>query len=359
MSDNAPLDPASPSLTAGEIAEIVGGEVHGDSDVRLSGIAPIDQAGSDSLGLLADRRYLKYLESTEAGALMVSEGLADAASGYANRIVVPDAHSAMAVLLGVLYPVEEPVPGIHPTAVIGRGVRLGYEVTVAPYAVIEDGAEIGDRVRIGSHVSVGKGCRIGDDSILHPQVVLYPGTVLGNRVILHSGARIGVDGFGYVFVDGQHRKVPQVGGCVIEDDVEIGANTCIDRGSIGMTRVGQGTKLDNIVHLAHNVQMGPLCLAAAMVGIAGSTRIGKGVMFGGQAGLIGHLEIGDGAQLTAQAGVTSNVGPGEVVTGYPARPNTVFKRATALMYKLPELFKRVKALEREVGVSGEQGGEVE
>src|SRR6185503_17831795 len=177
---------------------------------------------------------------------------------------------------------------------------------------------IGDRVRVGAHSMVGAGCRIGADSLLHPQVTLYPGAVIGERVILHSGARIGSDGFGYASSAQGHAKIPQVGGCIVEDDVEIGANSCVDRGSIGDTVIGRGSKLDNLVHVAHNVRIGPHCVLTALVGIAGSTTVGTGVAFGGQSGAIGHLTIGDGARIAAKSAIFQDVAPGATVMGIPA-----------------------------------------
>lgn len=359
MTNPLPSKAAGTTLTAGEVADLIGGRMDGDPGVEVSGLAPIQQAGPGSLGFLADRRYLKFLPDTRAGTLLVSEALSGEAAGHPSRVVAEDAHAAMATLLEVFYPAWEIPPGIHATAVIAPSATLGEEITVGPYAVVEDDVVVGDRVRILSHSCIGRGCRIGDDSLLHPHVVLYPGCEVGRRVVLHAGARIGADGFGYAFVDGAHRKIPQVGGCVIEDDVEIGANTCLDRGSIGETRVGQGTKLDNLVQIAHNVQMGPLCLAAALVGIAGSTRLGKGVMFGGQAGIIGHLEVGDGASLAAASAATTDIPPGEVFSGFPARPNAAFNRAQGYMYRLRDLFKRVKELERVVDDLQEASGEDE
>jgi UDP-3-O-[3-hydroxymyristoyl] glucosamine N-acyltransferase len=234
---------------------------------------------------------------------------------------------------------------VHPTAVLGPDVRLGSDVSIGPYAVIDQGAELGDRVVIGAHACVGAGTRIDEDTVLHPQVVIYPGAEVGKRVILHAGVRLGVDGFGYVLDQGQHRKVPQVGRCVIGDDVEIGANTCLDRGSIGQTVVEDGAKLDNLVHLGHNVSVGSLSLLAAMVGVAGSTSIGKGVAAGGQVGINGHIHVGDGARLGGQAGVVKNVPPGATVSGYPARDHREYLRAMAQLFKLPDLVRRVRALE--------------
>lgn len=343
------------SLSLDEVASLTGGRVEGPSEVRIRAVAPVHDAGSDDLALLADRKYLRHLEERSPGALLVSEELASEVGGAA-RVVVDDPHRALVPLLERLHPEPHPRPGVHPTAVLGRDVRLGADVTIGPYAVLEAGSVVGDRVRIGAHTVVGEGCRIGTDAVLHPHVVLYPGTILGERVILHAGARLGVDGFGYVFTDEAHRKVPQVGTCVVGDDVEIGANTTVDRGSIGRTEVGEGSKIDNLVQIGHNVRLGPLCVLAAQTGVAGSTRIGRGVLCGGQVGIGGHLEVGDGARLAGQAGVIGDVPPGETYSSYPARPHADAMRANALTLKLPELLRRIRELERRLGGEDGQGG---
>ena len=341
-------DPGGCALNVTEIAVLVGGRVEGDTEIRVSGIAPLDQAGPDELGFLAQRRYLKHLPQARARAVLVSEALASEAEEVPSRIVVEDAHLALPALLGSFYSTPPVVPGIHPTAVFGKGVDLGEEVSIAPYVVVGEGAQVGNGVRIGAHAVVGQGCVIGAGSVLHPHVVLYPGTRLGARVILHAGVKLGVDGFGFVPVGGEHRKVPQVGACVIEDGVEIGANTCIDRGSIGRTVVGKGTKMDNLVHLGHNVQVGEGVLMAAMVGIAGSTKVGNGAMLGGQAGMVGHIEIGEGARIGAQAGVIGDIPPGETVSGYPARNNREYLRAMGMTFKLPHTLRRIEELEARI-----------
>ena len=340
--------PEPPTFSAGEVARMVGGRVEGDTELRIRGIAPLDQAGEDELAFLAQRRYLRFLPQSSAKAVLVSEALASEAEGFTSRIVVKEAHLALPALLGAFYPPEETAAEIHPTAVFGKGAILGEGVSVGPYAVVGGGARLGDGVRIGAHVVVGEGCVIGEDSILFPQVVLYPNTHLGARVILHSGVRLGVDGFGYVPMDGEQRKVPQVGACVVEDDVEIGANSCVDRGSIGRTIIGRGSKLDNLVHLAHNVQVGEGALLAGQVGISGSTRIGARTMFGGQVGIAGHVEIGEGAMVGGQGGVIGDIAPGEVVSGYPARNHKEYLRAMGMAFKLPETLRRIKVLEARI-----------
>jgi UDP-3-O-[3-hydroxymyristoyl] glucosamine N-acyltransferase len=331
-----------------EIANIVGGRVVGDGSFRVRDVAPLRDATPDELGFLAARHYVTQVPRSRAGALLVAEAVSDLFDDERPRVVVADAHAGLIPLLGHLHPADEPSPGVHPTAVLGQRVSLGAGVVIGPYAVVGDGTVVADRVRIEAHVVVGKGCRIGEDTVLHPGVVLYARTVLGRRVEIHSGARIGVDGFGYAQMDGGLRKVPQVGRVVVGDDVEIGANACIDRGSIGDTVVSEGSKLDNLVHLAHNVQLGMSCALAAQTGIAGSTRLGNGVMCGGQVGISGHLELGDGVSVAAQAGVTSHVDAGSTVMGYPARDMQEYLKAYALTFRLGELRREVRALRKQL-----------
>jgi len=337
--------PEPPSFTVGKLARMVGGRLEGDAEIRVRGIAPLDQAGEEELGFLAQRRYLDRISQSGAKAVLVSEALASEAGSFLSRIVVKEPHLTLPVLLGAFFPPPVTRPEIHSTAVFGKGAVLGEGVSVGPYAVVGDGAEIGNGTRIGAHVVVGERCVIGEGSVLHPHVVLYAGTRLGARVIIHSGSCLGVDGFGYVPVDGENKKVPQVGACVVEDDVEIGANSCIDRGSIGRTVIGKGTKLDNLVHLGHNVQVGENALITAQVGVAGSARIGSRTQFGGQVGVAGHIEIGDDAKMGGQAGVIGDIAPGEVVSGYPARNHREYIKAMARLFQLPKTLSRVNDLE--------------
>jgi len=334
------------TLTVAEVARLVGGVVRGDGALPVSGVAPLDEAGPHELGLLASRRYLKHLAASRAGAVLVSEALASRTPPDRTLVVVPRAHEALPPLLARLYPWRRTRPGVHSTAVIERGVDLGEDVSIGPYAVIGEDAVVGDGCAIGAHSVVGRGAKVGRGCTLHPHVVLYPGTVVGDRVVIHSGARLGVDGFGYVFVDGRYRKIPQVGGCVVGDDVEIGANTTIDRGSIGDTRVGEGTKLDNLVHLAHNVRLGAHSVLAALVGIAGSARVGARAMMGGQAGVRDHVELGRDVRVAAATKVLRDVPDGETVSGNPARPNRRYLRVRALTEKLPEIYRRLKEVEK-------------
>lgn len=333
-------------MKASEIAALVGGTLKGGADPELIGVAPLERARPTELSFLAHPRYVAYVQRSEAGAILVSEELEARVGEGRTRIVVRDVHRGLALVLRRLYPERPFEAGVHPTAVIHEEAALGTGVAVGPYAVIGRGARIGDRVRIGAHVVIGEDCEIGDDVVLHPHVTLYPGVRVGPRSILHSGVRVGVDGFGYVFVDGAHQKVPQVGGCRIGADVEIGANTTIDRGSIGETEIGDGVKIDNLVHIGHNVRIGAHSIIVAQVGVAGSSTIGRGVTLAGQVGIPGHVTIGDGATIAAQAGVFGDVPAGAVYSGYPARPHKEALRAQAALFRLPEVMKRIRALER-------------
>ena len=335
-------------MKATEIARAVSGRFEGGADPDLTGAAPLDRAASSELALLTSRRYLLEAVDSAAGAVLVTRELAPRLPADRPRIIVDDPHYALTILLPLLYPAVEPVPGVHPTAVLEDGVELGGGVTIGPQVVVGAGSWIGARAVLAAHVTIGRHCRVGPEAYLHPHVTLYDGVTVGARSILHAGVRAGVDGFGYSHRDGRHVKVPQVGRCEIGADVEIGANCTIDRGSIGSTVIGDGCKLDNLVHVGHNVRIGEHCIIVAQTGIAGSTRIGKYVAFGGQAGINGHIRIGDGATIAAQAGVFGDVPPGVMVSGYPARPHREALKGQAAVARLPRLLKRLRALERAV-----------
>ena len=333
----------SRALTAASVAQAVGGRLEGDPNATVSGVAPLDRAEPHHLTFLATAKYAPLFAECAAGVVLVTPELATLPSRAGARVVVQQPQEAMLSLLAALYAAEPHVPGIHPTAVLGRGVQLGDDVSIGPYVVIGDGAHLGARVRADAQVQIGAGVRVGDDARLFHGATLYPGTTVGDRVRVHAGVRLGSDGFGYVFREGRHDKIPHVGRCVVESDVEIGANSTIDRGSIDDTVIGAGTKIDNLVHIAHNVRVGRLCLIMAQVGIAGSVRVEDGCILAGQVGISGHHTIGKGARLAAQAGVFGDIPAGETWSGYPARPHREALRAQAALFKLPSL---IRGLER-------------
>ncbi|HEX8431841.1 MAG TPA: UDP-3-O-(3-hydroxymyristoyl)glucosamine N-acyltransferase [Longimicrobium sp.] len=347
-----------PEFTIAELARVAEGDVEGDGSTIVRGVAPLEEAGPHDLSFVAEARYFPYIQSSRAGAVFVARSATVALPPGMAAVRVDEPRRALARVLPLLYPEPPARPGVHPSAVLGDGVEIAASATVEAYAVIGDGTRIGERARIGAQATVGRGCVIGDDATIHAQATLYDGVQVGDRSIVHSGARLGADGFGYVWDAGAHRKVPQVGGCRIEADVEIGCNTTIDRGSIGDTVIGQGTKIDNLVQIGHNCRIGRHVIIISQVGISGSTRVGDGAVLAGQAGVGGHLEIGAGARVGAQAGVTAGVAPGVTVSGYPARPHREAMRAQASLFKLPELARRLRELERAVfGTSRSGEGE--
>ena len=348
VSEKATRSPAATPLSMRDVADLVGGEVSGDPTLEVIGIAPVDEAGPGQIAFLGAPRYARHVPHCRAASFLVAAELDGELPESATRVVVHDAYPALRTLLRHFVPEEPWSPSVHPSAVIGAGAVMGAGVEVGPYAVLEEGCSVGDGTRIGAHCVLGRRSTLGRGCRLHAHVVLYPDTLLGDGVVVHSGARLGPDGFGYTLVDGRHAKIPQVGRCVIEDDVEIGANSTIDRGSLGDTRIGRDVKIDNLVHVGHNVRVGAGSMMAALVGIAGSTRIGRGVWFGGQSGAINQLEIGDGAKIAVQTGVTRDVPAGETYSGFPGRPHKEELKRLALVARIPKLLARIEALEDEV-----------
>ena len=335
-------------MNASAIARLLDAELQGGADPDITGAAPLDRAGPTDLTLVAHPRYLPYVEPSRAGLFLVTPDLASRVPEDRPRIIMASPHAALTRVLPALYPEPAREPGVHPTAVVGEDAVLGEGVRVEAYAVIGPRARIGAGARIGAHVVIGEDCEVGDGAVLHPHVTLYARVRVGPRTIAHAGVRLGVDGFGYAPVDGVARKVPQVGDCVIGADVEIGANSTIDRGSIGSTEIGDHVKIDNLVHIGHNVRVGAGAIIVAQVGVAGSARIGRGVTLGGQAGLGGHIHIGDGATIAGQAGVFGDVPAGETWSGYPARPHREALRSQAAAARVPQLRERVRELEKRI-----------
>lgn len=338
-----------PELSVGEIAEAVDGRVEGDRSARIEGVGPIESAGPGQLSFVANARYRGYLQRTRAGAVLLTEDLLPAAPAGLARIVVADPHEALYRVLRLLHPISTPEAGAHPTAVVDPTARIGEGVSIGPHAVVGAGSEIGKGCAIGASAVIGSGCTVGEGTQVHAGATLYDRVRVGRHCVIHSGARIGRDGFGFVWADGGHRKIPQVGGCVLGDEVEVGANTNVDRGSVGDTVIGSGSKLDALVQIGHNVRLGRFVIIAAQVGVSGSTVIGDGVVIGGQAGIGGHLTIGAGARIGAQSGVTASVPEGASYSGYPARPHREALRAQGLLSRLPRLLERVRRLEEQTG----------
>ena len=332
------------TLTASDIAAAVGGQVRGDPATRVGAVAPLHRAGRSDLTFLAAPKYAPLLAERSPGVLLVTPALSATPGSPQSIVVVDKPMEALLGLLPRLYATPRGTTGVHPTASLGRGVKLGKDVAIGPYVVLGDGVSIGDSTVLDAHVVIGEGVSVGSECHLFPSVTVYAGSTLGNRVIAHAGVRIGGDGYGYVFAKGAHQKIPHVGRCIIHDDVEIGANTTIDRGSIDDTVVGAGTKIDNLVQIGHNCTVGKLCLVMSQVGLAGSTKVGDGVVLAGQVGTKGHIEIGDRAQIAGQAGVFGDVPPGETWSGYPARPHRESLRTTAALWKLTGMIKRIERL---------------
>jgi UDP-3-O-[3-hydroxymyristoyl] glucosamine N-acyltransferase len=337
--------------TLAELAEIVGGTVVGDARRGIAGIRALDEAHAEHLSFYHNRRYLAAARKSQAGALLVAD-----AEPFPGRdlIVCREPYAALGRLLELFHPPAPPAPGVHPTAAVAGSARLGAGVSIGPHVVVGENASVGDRTVIGAACVIGADACVAEDSLLHPHVVVEPHCRVGARCILHAGVVVGSDGFGFATVAGVHRKVPQVGIVVVEDDVELGANVCVDRATLGETRVGQGTKVDNLVQIAHNVQVGPHSLLVAQSGISGSTQLGHHVVMAGQSGAVGHLHIGDGAVITAKTGATADVPAGAMVSGFPSRPHKEWLRAMANLFTLEELRRRVKRLEQIVAGLGKK-----
>jgi len=333
-----------------ELARILGGKWQGDGQHELRGVAALESAGPGDLVFAEGDRALGRAEACSAGCVLVAGGIL-----LPGRTTIEVAHPKLAFIRAVeaLLPRAAPVSGIHPTAIIAADAQLGKGVSVGPYVVIERGVKVGEATHLGAGVCLGEGVEVGAHCVLFPRVVAYPGARIGDRVILHAGVVVGSDGFGYIFAEGRYHKFPQLGQVIIEDDVEIGSNSTIDRGSLGTTVIGQGTKLDNLVHVAHNVHIGKNCVIAAQTGISGSVEIGEQAVIGGQVGVGDHVRIEGGTIIGSQAGILPGkiVRRGLFVWGTPARPLHEFKRLYAHLSNLPALAQKVKELSRRI--SGE------
>jgi UDP-3-O-[3-hydroxymyristoyl] glucosamine N-acyltransferase len=341
-----------------ELAAHVGGEVRGDGEREIEGVAELAGAAREHLALWDDPALRAQAAASRAGALLVGAKLAGEPEARGERgdralVVAPDPRLAFARVLERFHPRHLPPPGVHPTAVVGEGCRIDPGAHLGPYAVIGDGTAVESGAVVEAHVAVGRGCRIGRDAWLHPHVGVYDGCEIGDRCELHSGVVIGADGFGYASHRDGHTKIPQVGRTVLEPEVEVGANSTVDRATLDETRIGAGTKIDDLVLVGHNVTTGPRCILSGQVGLAGSTRLGAGVVLGGRAGAGNHAEIGDGVQAAATSVILHPVPAGTRVGGNPAVELGLWRRQVAALRRLPEALRRLAALERRLGASGE------
>lgn len=329
-------------MRLGELAERLGCRLEGDGGLEINAVRGLEDAGPRDVSFIAHERFLPRLQASTAGAVILAEGW-PAVERPALR--TPNPVLAFARALTLLHPPVRPVPGIHPTAVVAPDARVASDASVGPLTVLGQGAEVGAGTLLAAQVTVGAGVRIGAGCRIFPQVVLRDGVLLGDRVIVHSGTVIGADGFGFARDGQRYVKIPQIGRVVIEDDVEIGANVAIDRATLGETRIGRGTKIDNLVQIGHNVRVGEDTVIVGQVGISGSSRIGSRVTLAGQVGVVDHVEIGDDAIVGAQAGVTKDIPPGSVMLGSPAIAQGEFKRQVAAVARLPEMRKLLRTLE--------------
>lgn len=332
--------------TLREIAALIDGEIVGNEDTVVTGVCGIKEAQKGDLTFVANSRYLSLMNHTKASAIITSKDVERAPKPI---IRTENPSIAFAKMVSLMAPNEVKRPkGIHPTAVIGEKVRLGRNVAIQPYVVIEDNVEIKDNTILYTGVYIGHHTKIGRDCSIYPYVIIRERVVIQNRVIIHGGTVIGSDGFGFSTVKGVHQRIPQIGNVIIEDDVEIGANVTIDRARFDKTIIKKGTKIDNLVQIAHNVVIGEHSIIVAQSGISGSTTIGNNVTLAGQSGVIGHVSIGDNTVVAGKSGVTKSLPPNSCVSGFPAKPHTVAKRINACVQGLPDLYKKVRALEEEL-----------
>ena len=332
-------------FTLGELAEVLQARLEGDPARVVVGVAPLDSAGPEQISFLTDARYHDAARASRAGAFLAPTGTKDLPAPTLEHATP---QQALIDLIRLFHPPVPTPPGVDRTAVVAADARVDPTASVGPLCVVEGRAVVGPGVRLHALVHVGPGVEIGESTVIYPHVSLRDGVRIGRRVVIHAGAVLGGDGFGFAFDGSAHRKIPQVGGVLIEDDVEIGANTTIDRATFGDTIIRRGTKIDNLVQVGHNVEVGEHSLLVSQVGISGSSRLGKGVILAGQVGVADHVTIGDGVIAAAQSGIPSDVEAGEKVFGTPARPAIQAKRIIVAEARLPELLRQVRALQQRV-----------
>lgn len=328
-----------------ELANLIGGKISGDPEVEIVGVTGLSEAEDGHITFLADEKRLDELMNSRASAAIVKKEI----KGFtASMLIVDNPQYTFAKALEVYHLKPFTATGVSDKAVIGNNVKLDDDISIHPFAYISDNVIVGPRVTLGPGVFLGEGVSIGSDAVIYPNVTVRENVIIGRRVIIHSGAVIGSDGFGYVLEKGIQYKIPQVGGVIIEDDVEIGANVTIDRATVGNTIIGSGSKIDNLVQIAHNVKIGKNCIIVAQAGISGSVEIGDGVVLGGQVGVRDHIKIGDRSMIASRAGIVSNIPAGRVYSGSPAIPHATSLRAQSLYSKLPDLVKRLRDIEKKI-----------
>jgi len=335
------------TFSASQIALLINGKIEGNPDAAVASFGKIEEAREGQLAFLANPKYEDHLYTTQATVIIINDSLELKQTLAATLIRVPDAYSAFATLLSKYQEmVRQQLNGVQEPCYISKTASYGKNVFIGAFVYLGEKVKVGDHTKIYPNAYLGDNVKVGDNTIIHPGVRIYNDCIIGNNVTIHSGTVIGGDGFGFApQPDGSFIKVPQIGNVIVEDNVEIGANTTIDRATIGSTIIKSGAKLDNLIQVAHNVEIGHSTVIAAQAGISGSTKIGNGVMIGGQVGIVGHLQIGDGAKINAQSGVSKSLEPGKAVTGSPAYDYTASLRSQAINRKLPDLEKRVKELE--------------
>ena len=335
------------TFSASQIALLINGRVEGNPDVAVNSFGKIEEAGEGQLSFLANPKYEEYIYTTKASVIIINDGFQLKEKITATLIRVADAYTAFATLLSKYQEImQQQLSGIQEPSYIAKTASYGNTVFIGAFSYLGENVKVGNNSKIFPNVFLGDNVLVGDNTVIHPGVKIYADCKIGSHVIIHAGTVIGSDGFGFApQADGSFIKVPQIGNVIIEDNVEIGANTTIDRATIGSTIIKKGAKIDNLVQIAHNVEIGNSTVIAAQAGISGSTKLGKGVMIGGQAGIVGHIQLGDGAKVNAQSGVSKSIEAGKAVTGSPAYDYTAALRSQAAARKLPELEKRVKELE--------------
>lgn len=345
--------------TLGDIARLLGGKLVGDAGTLITGVSGLESATSGTISFVENEKLLQEAMASAASALILpttAEKQARNASRKSGKpaVLTGNPRLAFAKVMEYLQPADLPEQGIHPTAIIEPDAYIGENVTIREFCYVGHQAHIGNGAVLFPHVTIGDGAQVGDDVHLQYSVVVYPHVNIGKRVHIHANSVIGSDGFGYVQHEGKHHKVPQVGTVIIENDVEIGANVCIDRAMLGATRIGEGSKIDNLVQIAHNVQIGRNCIVCALVGLSGSVVVEDNVMIAGQVGVRDHIRIGKGTVIAAQSGVITNTAEGQYQIGSPAVPNRDFMRTEAASRKLPDALHTLRRLEKQVKVLQEK-----